>query len=68
MAATDFRPRPLYFAAVRLFGSFFRGGAKYVPRNRGTRVPLGESLAAAQGPAVVVPPGIPVIPPPPRGA
>ena len=39
MEATNFRPRSLYYVAVRLFGSLFRGGVKYGPRS-GTRTPL----------------------------
>ena len=54
MTATDFRPRSLYFAAVRLFGNLFRRTAKYAPRNRGHRVPLEASLATGQGDPVEV--------------
>ena len=49
-----FRPRSLYFAAVRLFGNLFRRTAKYAPRNRGHRVPLEASLATGQGDPVEV--------------
>ena len=41
LEATAFRPRHAYYAAVRLFGSLFRGGSKYSPGNVGARVPLG---------------------------
>lgn len=54
LTATDFRPRPLYFAAVRLFGGLFRRTAKYAPRNRGQRVPLEASLAPGQGDPIEV--------------
>jgi len=45
MSATGFTLRYVYFAAVRLFGGFFRSAAKKVRKTDGVRVPLGASLA-----------------------
>jgi len=53
MNRTEFFWRYLYFVAVRLFGSLFRRVAELKRKRRGTRTPLGISLAG--GAQILVP-------------
>jgi len=45
LALTGFTPRAVYYAAVRLFGGFFRKTGKYKGTEEGRLVALGASLA-----------------------
>ena len=45
LAESEFAPRWLYWAAVRLFGGFFRHVTRVKRRTRGTAQPIAELLA-----------------------